>query len=138
MPDQHAEILAIIGLGYVGLPLAVAFGQRRKVIGYDISDQRIAELKRGIDNTREVNEAALAAAKCLNFTREAVALRACSTFIVTVPTPVDAHKQPDFSAVRAACNTVAGVLKRGDTVSGTCDRKPYSLKIIAYHLENFH
>ncbi len=116
MPDQHAEVLAIIGLGYVGLPLAVAFGQRRKVIGYDISDQRIAELKRGIDNTREVNGEALAAARCLNFTSDAVALRACSTFIVTVPTPVDAHKQPDFSAVRAACNTVAGALKPGDTV----------------------
>lgn len=116
MPDRQAETLAIIGLGYVGLPLAVAFGKRRPVLGFDISAQRIAQLDQGLDKTREVDEAGLAAANLLRFTSDAAELRACTIFIVTVPTPVDAHKQPDFSAVRGACNTVAAVLKSGDTV----------------------
>ncbi|HAD09743.1 MAG TPA: Vi polysaccharide biosynthesis protein VipA/TviB [Porticoccaceae bacterium] len=116
MPDRQAETLAIIGLGYVGLPLAVAFGKCRPVLGFDISAQRIAELDRGLDKTREVDEAELAVARSLRFTSETAELKACSIFIVTVPTPVDAHKQPDFSAVRSACHTVAAALKPGDTV----------------------
>lgn len=108
--------LGIIGLGYVGLPLAVAFGRRRKVIGFDINEQRIEALKAGIDVTREVDQQGLADADQLVFVSDAEMLRQCSTFIVTVPTPVDEHKQPDFTAVRGACGSVASVLKPGDIV----------------------
>ncbi|PCH52475.1 MAG: Vi polysaccharide biosynthesis protein VipA/TviB [Cellvibrionales bacterium] len=116
MSDQTEKALAIIGLGYVGLPLAVAFGKCRAVVGFDISVQRINELNAGIDITREVDEQGLADATQLVFVHDISELEQCSTFIVTVPTPVDEHKQPDFTAVRGACNTVASVLKQGDLV----------------------
>ncbi len=108
--------LGIIGLGYVGLPLAVAFGRRRKVVGFDINTDRIEALKAGIDITREVDLQGLNDADQLIFASDVDALRQCTTFIVTVPTPVDEHKQPDFTAVRGACHTVASVLKPGDVV----------------------
>ncbi|MBV1930798.1 MAG: nucleotide sugar dehydrogenase [Porticoccaceae bacterium] len=114
--DQSGEGLGIIGLGYVGLPLAVAFGRCRKVVGFDINAQRIEALKAGIDITREVDQQGLADADQLVFVSDTDALKQCSTFIVTVPTPVDEHKQPDFTAVRGACVTVASVLKAGDIV----------------------
>ena len=116
MSDQVEKSLAIIGLGYVGLPLAVAFGKHRAVVGFDISVQRVDELNAGIDITREVGEQGLADATQLVFVHDISELEQCSIFIVTVPTPVDEHKQPDFTAVRGACNTVASVLKQGDLV----------------------
>lgn len=109
-------IIAVIGLGYVGLPLAVEFGKRRKVIGFDISEGRIAELRDGNDRTREVDAAELADAGSLTFSCNREDLKAAKIFIVTVPTPIDAHKRPDLSALIKASETVGAVLKKGDIV----------------------
>jgi UDP-N-acetyl-D-galactosamine dehydrogenase len=89
MPLPKDLRIAIIGLGYVGLPLAVEFGKKYAVTGFDIKQPRIAELKAGRDSTREVEPAELAEAKHLSFTADPEQLRACNVFIVTVPTPVD-------------------------------------------------
>ncbi len=108
--------IAIIGLGYVGLPLAVEFGKKRPVIGFDINAARIAELRQGQDNTREVDAAELAEASQLRFSSDRADLQDCNTFIVTVPTPIDAHRQPDLTPLISASKTVGGALKRGDIV----------------------
>ena len=108
--------LAIIGLGYVGLPLAVEFGKRRPVVGYDIKASRVAELQSGRDHTLEVDPGELAAATHLTYTADSDALAACNVFIVTVPTPVDQQKQPDLTALRAASRTIGRVLKPGAIV----------------------
>ena len=108
--------LAIIGLGYVGLPLAVEFGQHRPVVGFDINAGRISELQAGHDGTREVTPEALAAARQLRITHDLEALRACRIFIVTVPTPVDEYKRPDLTPLLKASATVGQVLKPGDLV----------------------
>ncbi len=108
--------LAIIGLGYVGLPLAVEFGQHRPVIGFDIKPERIAELQAGHDSTRETTPAELAAAVHLTVTRDPEDLRPCRIFIVTVPTPVDAYKRPDLTPLLKASATFGAVLKPGDPV----------------------
>ena len=89
--------LAVIGLGYVGLPLAVAFGKQRPVVGFDINAQRIAQLQTGHDSTLETTPEQLAAAQQLRFTGDVADLAACRTFIVTVPTPVDAAMQPNYT-----------------------------------------
>tara|TARA_R110000787_G_scaffold63634_7_gene143107 strand:- start:4907 stop:6184 length:1278 start_codon:yes stop_codon:yes gene_type:complete len=116
MSHQTGKTLGIIGLGYVGLPLAVAFGKRRGVVGFDINTQRVEQLNAGIDATLEVDQAGLAQATHLTFTDNLDELARCAIFILTVPTPVDEHKQPDFTAVSGACRTVGGILKRGDIV----------------------
>lgn len=108
--------LAIIGLGYVGLPLAVEFGRKRAVIGFDINKGRIDELKSGTDSTLETTQEELAAAKHLSYTTNADDLRACNCYIVTVPTPIDEHKQPDLTPLIKASETIGKVLKRGDVV----------------------
>ena len=108
--------LAIIGLGYVGLPLAVEFGKQRPVVGYDIKASRVAELQSGRDHTLEVGPEELAAATHLTYTSDSDALAACNVFIVTVPTPVDQHKQPDLTALREASRTIGRVLKPGAIV----------------------
>ena len=108
--------LAIIGLGYVGLPLAVEFGKHRPVIGFDIKPERIAELQAGHDSTRETTPAELAAARHLTVTSDLEALRPCRIFIVTVPTPVDDYKRPDLTPLLKASATVGQVLKPGDLV----------------------
>ena len=108
--------LAVIGLGYVGLPLAVAFARVRPVTGFDIDPRRIAALKAGHDWTREVDKADLGAAAGLSLTDSAAALSSCNVFIVTVPTPIDAHKQPDLGPLVAASETVGRALKRGGIV----------------------
>ena len=108
--------IAIIGLGYVGLPLAVEFGKHRPVIGFDINEGRIAALRAGQDHTREVEAEELAAARHLTFTADAEALRAATTFIVTVPTPIDSHKRPDLTPLLRASETVGRALKPGDLV----------------------
>jgi UDP-N-acetyl-D-glucosamine/UDP-N-acetyl-D-galactosamine dehydrogenase len=108
--------LAIIGLGYVGLPLAVEFGKQRPVIGFDIKPDRIAELRGGRDHTREVPPEELAEARHLTLTSDPADLRAATTFIVTVPTPIDAHKRPDLTPLIKASETVGRALKRGDIV----------------------
>ncbi|OZI67387.1 Vi polysaccharide biosynthesis protein VipA/TviB [Bordetella genomosp. 11] len=108
--------LAIVGLGYVGLPLAVEFGKKRSVLGFDIDTHRIDELKRGQDHTLEVDEAELAAATHMEFTADAARLAQANVYIVTVPTPIDAYKQPDLTPLRKASETIGRVLKRGDIV----------------------
>ncbi|MFZ4502172.1 MAG: nucleotide sugar dehydrogenase [Burkholderiaceae bacterium] len=112
--------LAIIGLGYVGLPLAVEFGKRRSVIGFDIKADRISELQSGRDHTLEVTEDELKQAKFLTFTADAGSIRSAieqeMVFIVTVPTPVDRVNRPDLTPLIKASETVGRVLKAGDVV----------------------
>jgi UDP-N-acetyl-D-galactosamine dehydrogenase len=108
--------IAIIGLGYVGLPLAVEFGKKYDTIGFDISQKRIDELKKGVDLTLETSAEDLKAAKRLMYTTNPEDMRPCNVFIVTVPTPIDEFKRPDLTLVRKATETVAGVLEKGDIV----------------------
>jgi UDP-N-acetyl-D-galactosamine dehydrogenase len=108
--------LAVVGLGYVGLPLAVEFGKRRPVLGFDINARRIEALRQGRDHTLEVDEAELAAATHLRYTADAGELSQANVYIVTVPTPIDAYKQPDLTPLRKASETIGRVLKRGDIV----------------------
>ena len=107
---------AIVGLGYVGLPLAVEFGRHYPTIGFDIDAERVAELKRGRDATLEVTADELAEATQLEYSTSLDDLRGCNVFIVTVPTPIDTYKRPDMSALRAASATIGKVIKRGDVV----------------------
>ena len=112
----HGRKLAIIGLGYVGLPVAVAFGrQGSRVIGFDIDSARISELKAGGDRTREVDPGDLAVAKVV-FTSDPRELSAADFFIVTVPTPIDQARRPDLTALLRASTTVGKALKKGDIV----------------------
>jgi UDP-N-acetyl-D-galactosamine dehydrogenase len=113
-PDQPK--IAIIGLGYVGLPLAVEFGTIFPTVGFDINRKRLEELDMGIDKTLEINEDQLKSSKFLSFTAEVAQLKSCNTFIVTVPTPVDRHNRPDLSPLFKASETVGSVLCKGDTV----------------------
>lgn len=108
--------LAVVGLGYVGLPLAVEFGKRRRVLGFDVNVRRITELRAGTDRTLEVTAAELAEARHLEFSREPAQLAEANVFIVTVPTPIDQYKQPDLSPLERASETIGKVLKRGDIV----------------------
>lgn len=110
------KTIAVIGLGYVGLPLAVAFGEKRPVVGFDINAKRIAELKQGEDSTREVSAGELAAASRLSFTDSLEDIAGCSVFIVTVPTPIDEFKKPDLTPLVKASESVGKVLKAGDIV----------------------
>lgn len=108
--------LAVIGLGYVGLPLAVEFGKKRQVVGFDINQKRIEELKNGHDSTLEVDDGELSQAKYLNYSADIDALRDCNTYIVTVPTPIDEHKRPDLSPLIKASESVGKILNKGDIV----------------------
>ncbi len=108
--------LAIVGLGYVGLPLAVEFGKNRTVLGFDINARRIAELNDGKDHTLEVSEAELVQSQGLSFSHEAEHLAQANVFIVTVPTPIDEYKQPDLTPLIRASETIGKILKRGDIV----------------------
>ncbi|MBF0417397.1 MAG: Vi polysaccharide biosynthesis UDP-N-acetylglucosamine C-6 dehydrogenase TviB [Magnetococcales bacterium] len=116
MHSIHEIQLAVIGLGYVGLPLAVEFGKKRPVVGFDINPARIDELRSGADRTLETTRDDLLAAKHLTFTTETTALVGCNCFIVTVPTPIDDHKRPDLTPLIKASETVGRVLKPGDLV----------------------
>ena len=108
--------IAVIGLGYVGLPLAVEFGRVRPVVGFDINQHRIDELRQGHDATLETTPEQLQAASQLRYTSQAADLRDCRIFIVTVPTPVDDAMQPDLTPLIKASQTVGSVLKPGDIV----------------------
>ncbi|MFI8608344.1 Vi polysaccharide biosynthesis UDP-N-acetylglucosamine C-6 dehydrogenase TviB [Pseudomonas sp. NPDC077649] len=108
--------LAVIGLGYVGLPLAVEFGKVRSVVGFDINAPRIRALEEGHDTTLEVSNEDLTSAKQLSFTTSIASLTECNVFIVTVPTPIDEHRQPDLTPLVKASETIGKVLKRGDIV----------------------
>jgi len=112
----HSRKIAVVGLGYVGLPVAVAFARAgAPVVGFDIDRGRVDELRTGLDRTREVEVAELAQPN-LSYTDDPAAIAAADFFIVTVPTPIDAANRPDLSAILAASKTVGGVLKRGDVV----------------------
>lgn len=108
--------IAIIGLGYVGLPLAVEFGKHRKVLGFDINPTRVAALQGGSDHTLECSPEELQAAKHLRYSHQAADLKDCQVFIVTVPTPVDAARRPDLTPLVKASQTVGAALKKGDVV----------------------
>ena len=108
--------IGVVGLGYVGLPLAVEFGKHLPTMGFDINTSRLEELKKGFDRTLEVSQEELATAKHISFSSSVEDLRACNVFIVTVPTPIDDHKVPDLTPVRKASETVSKALKKGDVV----------------------
>lgn len=108
--------IAVLGLGYVGLPLAVAFGEKREVVGFDINTKRIAELKDGVDFTREVSREELAASEQLSFADSLDGIADCQIYIVTVPTPIDEYKTPDLTPLVKASESVGKVLKQGDIV----------------------
>jgi len=108
--------VGVVGLGYVGLPLAVEFGKHFKTVGFDIKTSRIAELRKGKDSTLETTRAELKGAKYLSFTDQLTDLKACRVFIVTVPTPIDEYKSPDLRPLIGASNSVGQVLKKGDVV----------------------
>jgi len=108
--------IAIIGLGYVGFPLAVEFGKQYPTLGFDIDATRISELNRGYDRTQEVSDAQLKASSQLKFSSELNDLSGCNTFIVTVPTPIDHFKKPDLGPLLKASEMIGHVLKKGDVV----------------------
>ncbi|MDC1157106.1 Vi polysaccharide biosynthesis UDP-N-acetylglucosamine C-6 dehydrogenase TviB [Alphaproteobacteria bacterium] len=108
--------IAIVGLGYVGLPLAVEFGMKRPVVGFDINQKRIDELNVGIDSTLETTKEELHDAKLLTYTTNPHDLKLANCFIVTVPTPIDAYKRPDLNPLVKASETVGKVLKKGDII----------------------
>lgn len=106
--------IGIIGLGYVGLPLAVEFGKKYPTLGFDINQRRVRELKDGIETTLEVESTDLKAATNLNYSTDLDDLRSATVYIVTVPTPIDEHKQPDLTPLRKASETLGKVIKKGD------------------------
>ena len=108
--------IGVIGLGYVGLPLAVEFGRHFPTVGFDVKRTRIAELKAGKDSTLECTPAELKSARRLSFTTSLKDLKPCSVHIITVPTPIDTHKRPNLTSLVKASETVGKVLKRGDVV----------------------
>lgn len=113
---MHTKPIGVIGLGYVGLPLAVEFGTIRPVVGFDINRQRVAELQSGRDHTLECSAEQLQNATKLTFSNQPAELKNCKIFIVTVPTPVDQANRPDMTPLVKASETVGSVLKPGDIV----------------------
>lgn len=116
LPSLPEVRIAVIGLGYVGLPLAVYLARKFPVVGFDVNRRRIDELNAGHDHTNEVSAEEMALAKGLSYASDPSALSACNFFIVTVPTPIDAAKRPDLSALEKASATVGSVIKPGSVV----------------------
>ena len=121
--DKGRLEIAVLGLGYVGLPLAIEFAKKYSTWGFDINLRRIEQLTDGIDSTREVARADLEAVQRKDgsdtgvvFTRDIEDIRSCNIYIVTVPTPIDSHNQPDFTPLLGASEAVASVLSKGDVV----------------------
>jgi UDP-N-acetyl-D-galactosamine dehydrogenase len=108
--------IGVVGLGYVGLPLAVEFGKRFTTVGFDIKAARVDELRKGHDSTLETDEAELASATKLSYTTKLADLKSCRVFIVTVPTPIDEYKRPDLTPLVKSSEAVGQVLKKGDVV----------------------
>ena len=113
LPSPDQTRIAVIGLGYVGLPLAVAFGRRFATLGFDINAKRIEELRRHHDHTLEASEEELRAAEHLQFTDDPAALAGCNVFIITVPTPIDEYKRPDLRPLESASRTVGRAIGKG-------------------------
>jgi UDP-N-acetyl-D-galactosamine dehydrogenase len=116
LPDPGTTCIALIGLGYVGLPLAVEFGKHHDTVGFDINASRVADLRAGRDGTLEVDASELASATQLRFTSELEDIRRCHVYIVTVPTPIDSARRPDLTPLVKASESIGKVLKRGDVV----------------------
>lgn len=116
MNNLQDVTIAVVGLGYVGLPLAVEFGKKFQTIGFDINQNRISELSSGVDHTLEVSSEELKSASLLEFSSDIDALRKATVFIVTVPTPIDEHRQPDLTPLIKASETIGKVIKKGDVV----------------------
>ncbi len=112
---ENARV-GIIGLGYVGLPLAVEFGKKSPTIGFDINQARIDELSAGRDSTLECSDNELAEAKYLSYTSSLQELKECNVYIVTVPTPIDEHKQPDLTPLIKASEALGTVVNQGDII----------------------
>ena len=108
--------IGLIGLGYVGLPLAIEFGKSREVIGFDINEKRISELQKNIDTTLEISADEFQDSKFLNFTSDKNDLRDCKIFIITVPTPIDNYKRPNLNPLIESSKIVGSVLKKNDIV----------------------
>jgi len=108
--------IALVGLGYVGLPLAVEFGKKRAVVGFDINQSRVDDLKNDIDSTLETTEQELKNATYLSYTTNLDDIKDCTIFIVTVPTPIDKHKRPDLTPLEKSSEAVGLILKKGDIV----------------------
>ena len=113
---SNEKKIAIIGLGYVGLPLSIEFGKKRTVIGFDIDNKRISQLKNGNDNTLEVSSHELKDAIYLKYTNQVDDIRDCEIFIVTVPTPIDSNKKPDLSPLKKSSEFLGKILKKNDIV----------------------
>ncbi|MDB4847809.1 Vi polysaccharide biosynthesis UDP-N-acetylglucosamine C-6 dehydrogenase TviB [Candidatus Pseudothioglobus singularis] len=113
---SNEKKIAIIGLGYVGLPLSIEFGKKRTVIGFDIDNKRISQLKNGNDNTLEVSSHELKDAIYLKYTNQVDDIRDCEIFIVTVPTPIDSNKKPDLSPLKKSSEFLGRILKKKDIV----------------------
>ena len=116
MFDVSESKICIVGLGYVGLPLAAEFGKHFPTIGFDVNLDRLAELHKGVDSTLEVSESELALATELSYTNDIQSAADCNVFIVTVPTPINEHKQPDLTPLIRASETIGRALKHGDIV----------------------
>src|ERR1700754_927785 len=116
MGNLQGTRLAIVGLGYVGLPLAVEFGKKYDTTGFDINSRRIDELRRGVDNTLELDAAELADAGRLSYSSDLADIAGCNVYIVTVPTPIDQAKRPDLTPLVKASEALGKVLSRGDIV----------------------
>jgi UDP-N-acetyl-D-glucosamine/UDP-N-acetyl-D-galactosamine dehydrogenase len=116
MPALEHEKIAVIGLGYVGLPVAISFGKKLPTVGFDIRQRRVDELKKGHDDTREVTGDQLASAKQLELTADPARLADCTFYIVAVPTPIDANNRPDLGPMISASKSIGPHLKKGDIV----------------------
>ena len=108
--------IGIIGLGYVGLPLAVEFGKKRKTMGFDINLFRVNELSSGHDSTLECSASELAESTFLSYTSNLEELKQCNVYIVTVPTPIDEHKQPDLTPLIKASEALGTIISKGDVI----------------------
>ena len=108
--------IALIGLGYVGLPLAIEFGKKYKTTGFDVNTSRISELNKKIDKTLEVTSKEIKESKHLSFSSEEDSLKDCNVYIITVPTPIDEYKRPDFSALISASKIIGRQLHEGNIV----------------------
>jgi UDP-N-acetyl-D-glucosamine/UDP-N-acetyl-D-galactosamine dehydrogenase len=116
MEVMNNKKIALIGLGYVGLPLAVEFGKKRTVIGFDINQPRINDLNNGVDSTLETTSEELKEAVHLSYTTNLDDVKDCEIFIITVPTPIDKHKRPDLTPLEKSSESVGSILKKGDIV----------------------
>lgn len=114
--EKNPPHIAVIGLGYVGLPLAVEFSRKYSVTGFDVDEDRVEQLASGYDRTREVPKSSLQSVSGLEFTCDANRIKDCNIFIVTVPTPIDSYKKPDLTPLLKASVTIGKVLKQGDIV----------------------